>query len=460
MKIETELGSLLVRSSPLGWLDVLYTPSDERLPPSRLDEPRGQAYEVKLVEIHATDGYITIFPTDMTYSGDFLESKYTQVKSITVRMPFDDDFPSTEDDISSLFARLPSCFAKDYDHGLGFKRGYRYIVHAIEALTDCEHLIVEPNFEIGVDPDHKAFYLPSTVLESLRKSVDRVASNSGRAVRAVNAAVTRNFLAQAIGAPEVPVNFGRSPLRQGFTKQALLGDRYLPEDEQELFLDVLKANARALAVEQPKRVALAQQELELANLDTVIDAYEGMMRDGVNEASWQTFFSDNPFVLSLGFGYPVIRLQDQAFMGGRDISGKGDKIADFLFKNRLTNNSAIVEIKTPRAMLLNETDFRDGVYAPNRELAEGVSQVLDQKHRFEGEIAHLQRNSKRSNFETYAVHCCLLIGLMPKAEAKRKSLELFRGNSKAVDVVTFDELLEKLRDLRAFLQPETVERQA
>ena len=412
---------------------------------------------MKLVEIHAPEDYITIFPTNMTPGEKFLQPKYTQIQDITVGMRVAPDFPSTEDDILELLARLPSCFAKDYDHGLGFKQGYRHIVAAIEDISDCDHLVVARDTETGIDLERRVFHLSWRDLEVLRKNIDKVNRHSRNAANSVNAATARNFLAKAIGAPEVLVKFGRSPLRQGFTKQALLGEHFLPEEDQQLLLDVLSANAPQLAVEQPKRVALVQQELELANLDTVIDAYERMMGGKVNERCWQTFFSDNPFVLSLGFGYAVILVQEQAFMGGRDVSGKGDKIADFLYMNKLTNNSAIVEIKTPSAKLLNQEEFRRGIYGPHRELVEGLSQVLDQKHILREILPRSQRDSKRQILTPTRCDCCLLIGMIPEGESKRKALELFRGNSKDVDVVTFDELFQKLRDLRAFLKPGTGE---
>ena len=47
---------------------------------------------------------------------------------------------------------------------------------------------------------------------------------------------------------------------------------------------------------------------------------------------------------------------------------------------------------------------------------------------------------------------------MPSDEDMKKSVELFRGNSKHVEIVTFDELLEKLNGLRDMLTsryPET-----
>ena len=62
------------------------------------------------------------------------------------------------------------------------------------------------------------------------------------------------------------------------------------------------------------------------------------------------------------------------------------------------------------------------------------------------------------DIESYSVRCCLVVGTMPSDEDLKKSFELFRGNSKHVEIVTFDELLEKLKGLRDLLTsryPET-----
>ena len=50
------------------------------------------------------------------------------------------------------------------------------------------------------------------------------------------------------------------------------------------------------------------------------------------------------------------------------------------------------------------------------------------------------------------MHCCLVIGKTPEGDDQKKSFELFRRNSKDVEVVTFDELLEKLKQLSVFLR--------
>ena len=59
--------------------------------------------------------------------------------------------------------------------------------------------------------------------------------------------------------------------------------------------------------------------------------------------------------------------------------------------------------------------------------------------------------SKKYDWQAYAVRCLVLIGTAPTETDQLKSLELFRNNLHDVLVVTFDELLEKLRNLREFL---------
>ena len=49
------------------------------------------------------------------------------------------------------------------------------------------------------------------------------------------------------------------------------------------------------------------------------------------------------------------------------------------------------------------------------------------------------------------MHCVLIVGQTPEDADKQKSFELFRHNSKDVEIITFDELLEKLKQLRDFL---------
>ena len=187
------------------------------------------------------------------------------------------------------------------------------------------------------------------------------------------------------------------------------------------------------------------------NLECLIERYQEMMKAGLKERDWQDFLDANSFILSLAFGYPIVKVRGQAWVGGHKLSGRGATIADFLVKNNLTDNSAIIEIKTPQTDLLNKAPYRREIYTPSGELVGAINQALGQKQSFEREISLIKDKSRQPDIESYSVRCCLIIGKLPVDNDKKRSFELFRGNSKNVDIVTFDELFEKLRSLRDLL---------
>ncbi|MCV5349372.1 DUF4263 domain-containing protein, partial [Escherichia coli] len=85
----------------------------------------------------------------------------------------------------------------------------------------------------------------------------------------------------------------------------------------------------------------------------LISSYEDLLIKKTKEDTWQELFNQNPFILSLAFGYCAIKISDQASVGGKRLSGDGEKITDYLIKNSITNNLALIEIKKPSSVLLN-----------------------------------------------------------------------------------------------------------
>ena len=486
-------GRLVVEEISSNRVEVFYVPSPQKLEQSELNAENGSDHRVKLLEFDGMNHSITIFPTN-TRAGrdDFLRPKYDKIRRITladrdvVVFPSDDDepseaheagflspysgptvpledgtidiesldlVPSTEKDVMRVLEGLPSTFIKDYDWGLGLAKKFRFIVDAVEKLSDCTEIVISNEHETGIDQKKKVFYISANDFEEARKVLNNITNITHAAARSVKDATIYNLFAERTGKPEVPVTVGRHPLRKLFTAVAQ-GQEQLSDDEQAAVVQVLEKNVKAIAKTDPGRLAKLQHDIELVTLETLIARYEEMIPRKLSENHWQDFLNENPFILSLAFGYPIIKVKDQAYVGGRRISGSGDRITDFLGKNSLTNNSAIIEIKTPNEKLLNENVYRAGVYAPSKELSGSVNQALDQKYRFDHEIAQIKVNSKLYDIETYSVHCCLIIGKTPSGDDQLKSFEHFRRNSKNVDVITFDELLGKLKQLREFLNSE------
>ena len=448
-------GTLILQKRSRTKVEVFFIPDEGRLSAAGINPNEASGYKVRILTFDAKDNSITIEPRNtLPRHNDFLEPKYAKIERIRIMgsnfFGFDEKLPETAEDIIDTLSNFPSAFTKNPDFGLGLAKEYRFIVDAVEELSDCKVLEITKGGETKIDVAKGVFYISERDFDELRRSINSISNLSQSAGRSVKTATVYNKLAEKVGAQTIQVSAGRHPVRRIITSKAM-GEEVLEEKEQDAVIHMLSQSAKTMGGAQAERLIKLQGDIELVALDVLIDQYEKMLGKKLTEGHWQDFFNENPFILNMAFGYPVIKVKDQASVGGRKLSGYGEKITDFLVKNSLTNNTAIFEIKTPQTDVLNKRQFRDGVYIPSSDLSGSINQALDQKYQFQKQIAGIKDNSRLYDIEAYAVHCCLIIGRTPESNDQKKSFELFRRNSKDVEIVTFDELLEKLRQLREFL---------
>jgi hypothetical protein len=451
-------GVLEIEEIHPNFVEVYFVPPERSLLGAGLDPKKANSYRTKLLDINGQHNFLTIHPIS-TFGdrSDFLKPKYGQIKRITlddtdIIFGFDGAVPATQEYVRDVLENLPSAFTKDYAYGLGLAKPYRFIIDAVEELSDCAEIVITGKHATGPDQNGDGiFYISTQDFEQGRVELNKIDRHAQSAVRAVKWTAAHNILAERLGVPKQDPKTGRHPYRKLFTAVAA-GMQELSEEDQNAVIGALTSHAADIAEDQPEKLAKLRGDIELVTLEALITRYEGMLGENLVEARWQEFFNENPFILNMAFGYPVIKVRDQASVGGRKLSGDGEKITDFLVKNSLTNNTAIFEIKTPKTPILNKTPFRDGVYTPAADLSGSINQVLDQKYQFQKQIAQIKDNTRLYDIESYAVHCCLVIGKTPDGDDQKKSFELFRRNSKDVEIVTFDELLEKLKQLSAFLR--------
>lgn len=439
-------------------VEVWFIAEDDRLRAAGFDTKDRTKHRVKLLEISAQDEYISVIPVNtLARSPNFLKPKYKQIREIVIEetdlwnVHYDGELPKTRDDILAILHDFPSAFTKDPDYGLGLAKDYRYIIEVVEKITDAETLVISTKRTSGYDPDTKTFVLSHREFDEARKAIDRINNRARDAASDVKSVVIHNALAPIVAKQEKRIRVRRNPMTKRF-QEVLQSEGGLDEEDHSALVDMVTKDAHRIARSQPEKLAMLRDEVQLATLDSLIDKFEKMLGESLTEDEWQKFFSDNPFILSFVFGYPVIQVEGHASVGGKKISGGGEKIADFLYKHDLTGNTALFEIKKPQTPVLDTgKTYRGGVYGPNKELSGAISQVLDQRYQFQLHFASKVVASKRTDLSSYAVACCVIIGLVPEDDDQKKSLELIRANSRDVQIVTFDELLGKLKQLRDFL---------
>lgn len=163
-----------------------------------------------------------------------------------------------------------------------------------------------------------------------------------------------------------------------------------------------------------------------------------------NEEFWQRTLSENSFVLEYVFSWPCSIVKEKAYVGGKSVYNTGGKIVDFLMKNQMTENAALIEIKTPITPLLGK-EYRQGVKNISEDLSGSVLQVLDYKQSLI-EDYHLITRGQMDLFSAFDPKAVVIIGnteLSLTTSKERKSFELFRNQFNNLNIITFDELFKK-----------------
>lgn len=447
-------GRLLIEEYHPGYNDVYFVPPDEALAEAGLDPSKAETYKKRILDVNGQNDYITIIPINtLPTHKDFLQPKYTDLISITL-VGFEYGYAETQDEVMDLLESLPTCFVKDYDYGLGFRKDYRFIVDILEEMN-IQNLVISKKDKTAIDEKGTMCTIKYSDFEQIRKTIDRITRESRTVSSEVKKISAHNvlafFLKDKTKYPQKDIRKQDGTLARLIAKSSPVLPVHLSKNEQSEAIDLVRRNKEKMAKDQSAALVKLRNDIEMVTLEQLIKTYEDMLGKKLKEDRWQALFSENPFILTLAFGYPIIKIRDQASVGGRKYSGDGDKIVDTLVKHGISNNAALFEIKTPGTKLLNKTPYRDSVYTPSSDLAGAINQMLDQKHKFQKEIATVKDNSRIFDLESYSVHGVLVIGKTPDEIDEQKSFELFRGNSKDIAIITFDELLEKLKHLHAFL---------
>lgn len=414
-------------------------------------EEEGVSQKWHLLNIY-DDGLVQIYPFKNWEVRYFLP-KYDTLKSITLE-GFGYETVTSADEVVDLISSFPKAIVKTYSFGLGLKKEYTSFINELEKLG-IQHLEISKKGLTEILSEEKKCIVKLSEFEEIRRSMDRVTKHAQKVANIVKSNASYNtlsFFLKNDQFPQKPLTLEDGIIAKMMAKAAPAMGAGLARAEKKEALDFIAKNTLHVLKQEPERLIRLKNDIELATLEELIAHFEKKLAEGGNESGWQKLFNDNPFILNMAFGYPVIKIQGQASVGGRKFSGDGDKITDFLVKNNLSNNLALFEIKKPGAKLLSKTAYREGVFGPSSELTGAVSQMLDQKNHIQRHILALKDNSKVYDLETFAVHGVLVIGRSPIDFDEQKSFELYRGNSKDIAIVTFDELLEKLKQLHLFIR--------
>lgn len=363
--------------------------------------------------------------------------KYRNIKKITYEnMPED----------------LPRGFLKDWNTGYGFTRVYNALLYQLEGVLSIKEIIVGRNIAIKFE-DGK-LYLSAETLNLSYPRIDTLLKKQRAETNKIATEILSNYF---------PKNFKNKPRK--YIKDSLaqfietnVGEtKDLSDKDTQALFGVASKISKENYLDSKTNILKTRNKIEEVYLEEVIEQFGKLLKlknkTSRLENKWQEFFTKYNWIFSQLFSFPVLIFKNQAYAGGKNIDNRGANIADFIYKNNLTNNIAFIEIKTHRTDIFLDKPYRgDNIFSTSKDMSGAVNQVLAQREKFQKDFYTIRGNSREKDFETYNSKCIVVISVSGNlSEEAKGSFELMRSNSRDVDIVTFDEVLEKIKGLEKLL---------
>jgi hypothetical protein len=236
-----------------------------------------------------------------------------------------------------------------------------------------------------------------------------------------------------------------------------LRNKVLVDREDKELIDTfahLQGNDRTKFLEKMRESDLTKQDLDILSgrKDGLSLFYQKLYVDNDwDEPKWQSFFSDNTWIFGYGLDYQFLSiLQKEAAVSNVDTDGKNTVNSDFLMGS--TDFTVLVELKRPDTLLFENGKNRSHSWRLSQYLVHAVSQILAQKAAWEikSSQTNYDENGNIIYQKTRDPKAILIIGRKDEIkgnprdfEIKQKTFELYRRDSRNVEILTYDELYER-----------------
>ena len=141
---------------------------------------------------------------------------------------------------------------------------------------------------------------------------------------------------------------------------------YVEKDEQlEQIQQLLQDNDRLLSVLSQIDTNTLNAAINIENLKRIQQVMSQNLSNDQETSFWQPFFEKNAWILSQLFHAPVMFFKGKRYVGGKGLDDHGGQYTDFIYKNDITDNIALIEIKTPEKHFLIQNIAKPLQYPQN-----------------------------------------------------------------------------------------------
>jgi hypothetical protein len=248
---------------------------------------------------------------------------------------------------------------------------------------------------------------------------------------------------------DISTGVGRKAIIDADDRGFMMQLKALPRDKRADVLDALQGD---LSIEEINILLGRRRGLDQFELQARLGNW--------SESEWQDFFDREQWVFGYGLDYRIMRAFDrEVTVGGAGTDNRNKPLIDFL--QTFKDYTVLVEIKRPDTeifKLKSGSTARAGTWEFSPQFIGAVSQILEQKAEWAAFAQHSENYNRKTGEELAArtrnAKAILVFGSSKEfdrtgterdANIKRDTFELFRRETRGIDIVTFDELLDRAR---------------
>ena len=173
------------------------------------------------------------------------------------------------------------------------------------------------------------------------------------------------------------------------------------------------------------------------------------------EKAIQYFLEKNEWIFGYGLDYRYQKiLQREVHLSNSTLNGSNEIVGDYLLGDK--RFTTFVELKKPTTPIFGRNINRSNSWSLSRDLVDSVSQILSQKAAGMIKLNNTQFDSSRNRIQQKAFDSkvILVIGNWNEIEnsksdlekeIKKETFELFRRDSRNIEIITYDELFERAK---------------
>jgi hypothetical protein len=225
-----------------------------------------------------------------------------------------------------------------------------------------------------------------------------------------------------------------------------------------------------LSISDVKEIGNRKKQLNYFNLLLNDDNFfksENEKSIGGIESFWQSFFERNKWILGVGLNQLFHSSLDdkklEQTIAGFSINSSGKRVDALMKSKGLIENLCFIELKTHATQLMNDKPYRKECFSATQEFSGAIAQIQKTVDKAEKIIkGKLEINDDYGNptgevLFNYKPKAYLIIGSLKEFETgkginnqKYASFEIFRKSINNLEIITFDELYEKVKFLAIY----------